>query len=383
MNVVHTAGNYKTLTKAEAGRQPDAKYDRQRFDNYTAWLDLQVRAKQSADKVFQGKMPTGDLYGFRDPMNEVRSALTTPKSEPFLIQEPSFTSGETVRRLYDKQDKLTKQDMPGGTVRTDPWHYPNSQAVHEPEHFDDYRRASTWEDAKNNRPEDKERAAAVSDEMVKQFVFAATGAKAAHVDATSAAVLFGREMDIRPSPETLKEGSLNVDLSCARMPKAVAVAVEGITTIPAASRNRSGRDWSWCMDKPKKQQTGFPSATSKGEQAEIFSNSQTSFFGREQRPNRARSLTDLNAGPGFIKSPEAIISLYPQSAGSGKDGNLDSRRTSPTAPGEAPVGARHLQGGKEAINNFAGSWSVDQGHGPGIGQFHVTKPARNPFLGGL
>lgn len=390
---------YKTLTKAEAGRQPDAKYDRQRFDNYTAWLDLQVRARQEANKVFRGETPNSDLYGFSNPT----TAVTTPRSEPFVVQEPSFTSGDIVRRRYDKQDSVTSQAMDLKVVRTDPWHYPNSQAVREVEHFDDYRSGSCSENSAKNRPTDKERAAAVSDSLVKKFVFAASGAKAAHVDPASAAVLFKKDIEIRPRPESLK--TLNVDLSCARMPKAVAVELEAAYNklSPVSSSGISGgREWGWCMDPQKPAQA--PAPPSRDEEAEKFELNQSSLFGRSSRPARgSRSLTnfgdssgrapgsapgdDRAAGPGFRKYPGTPISSpwYWQGLGVSSDAALDSWRASNKDRDEnaAPGGALVPQGGKSAKQGFAGTWAVDQGKGPGLGQFHIVKPAKNPFLGGL
>lgn len=385
---------YRTLSRHEAGRQPDVKYDRQRFDNYTAWLDLQVRARQEARKVLSGEKAEGDLYGFSSFALEVPTTLP----DPFLVQEPSFTSGDIVRRQYDKRDKVSSQHSAMHTVRTDPWHYPNSQAVQEHEHFDDYRSGSCSDIKPKNRPSDKERAAAVSDAMVKRFVFAASGAKASHFDKASAAVLFGKDIHIRPSPRALE--TLNVDLSCARMPKSVTAAVQAAKKETALSHRG---EWGWCLDRGRAQTAAArvvpPSQDSKGREGEKL---ELSYLHGRAQPSRTRSAGNLqglmqtlecegkdSAGPGFHMYPSTPVDSRPGSTPAppvstvgNKTANLPpiKKPESNTTPDGAPVVP---SGGKHALRGFAGTWSVDQGAGPGIGQFHVAKPARSPFTGAL
>ena len=103
-------------------RQKDFNFDRQRFENYTAFYDLQMRAEQKSQAHFYGRKPDKALYGF-DLKPEVK--LDSGKTKEIVtINERSMTSGTYLKRKIDNNFVLTDgllEDM-----RTDPYHYPNN-----------------------------------------------------------------------------------------------------------------------------------------------------------------------------------------------------------------------------------------------------------------
>merc|ERR550514_240886 len=115
----------------------------------------------SAGPAKPHKQHSRPLYGFarKTTPSTPATANRRPKSAPFLVQEPSFTSGSFVLRQYDRKGTVTSAAMDLKTVRTDPWHYPNAQAVMEQDHFNDYRATSRNDDAapKADRKADRER----------------------------------------------------------------------------------------------------------------------------------------------------------------------------------------------------------------------------------
>ena len=67
------------------GRQSDDYYDRQRFENYSAWIDNQTRAMQKSDAYFFGRQTSKALYGF-EPKRPVKESTRVEK--PFIVQVP-------------------------------------------------------------------------------------------------------------------------------------------------------------------------------------------------------------------------------------------------------------------------------------------------------
>lgn len=170
------------------------EFNHHRFDNYTAWLDLQQRAAQKSKKHFFGEVPKEVLYGF----DEGEPVDYKPREKsPFKVREPAFTSGLKVSRKYDKNATLS--DMPIDFQRTDPFHFPNTVGSTAKCHWEDYRSGNRNPEFIKEclkRPLDKELYAQVSDEQVKDLYKKQTTGKAKPVDKDCAKILFAPDIEV-------------------------------------------------------------------------------------------------------------------------------------------------------------------------------------------
>lgn len=179
--------------------QTDECYDRHRFDNYGAWLDLEGRrAKKKTGITHLG-------FGYAIP-----KPPQPPKAErPFYVQEYSMTSGMLVNRKYNQSETSFRSEK----MRTDPYHGPNTLDVQDADHYKDHRRRIQHSDPRMWKVDPVLRAA-VSDEQVEQIARAERGESRMYPDKNILSILFGE--DIKPKKESFKE--LNVDLSCLDLP---------------------------------------------------------------------------------------------------------------------------------------------------------------------
>lgn len=174
-------------------------YDSHRFDNYTAWLDLQERAEKRSRKVFFSEDNHEPVYGYSELPAPAQSPERT--KSPFRVKENSFTSSTVVTRQYDKSFSLSTGQF--DSVRTDPFHYPNAIATTQGDHWEDHRsgnRNPFFVKPSLMRPLDKELRDAVPDSAVKQLMHSkAMGGKISRpMDVACANILFGNGM--KPSP---------------------------------------------------------------------------------------------------------------------------------------------------------------------------------------
>eukprot|EP00440_Ansanella_granifera_P049085 gb/GFBE01053182.1/.p1 GENE.gb/GFBE01053182.1/~~gb/GFBE01053182.1/.p1 ORF type:complete len:322 (+),score=70.75 gb/GFBE01053182.1/:1-966(+) len=180
------------------GSTSDEYFDRHRFDNYTAWLDMEDRKKNRG----QGKH-LGFGYGVPKPPQPPRP------ERPFYVQEFSMTSGILVNRKYD----ATETNFRAEKMRSDPHHFPNYIDVKDSDHYKDHRRRNCHCDP-DRWTIDPVLRDAVSEEQVKQTVAANRGMTRTYPDPKILDILFSDS--VKPKKETFKE--LNVDLSCLDLP---------------------------------------------------------------------------------------------------------------------------------------------------------------------
>mmetsp|Transcript_119980 Transcript_119980/g.373673 ORF Transcript_119980/g.373673 Transcript_119980/m.373673 type:complete len:329 (-) Transcript_119980:9-995(-) len=203
----------------------ESNYDRHRFDNPSAWLDREERARARAE----GK-PLG--FGYAEPKEHVQP----PPAKPFCAQEYSFTSGLLVNRHYKQfQSPFTTE----GT-RADPWHYPNAMKTQDEDHFKSHKRRSQNCDPRFWKP-DPALSGGVSEHAVMQRLAADRDEVRLNLDPKRLDALFNE--NVRPSAETLHE--LNVDLSVACLPareggsSPSSRAPKGAPVLPPSSRGHS------------------------------------------------------------------------------------------------------------------------------------------------
>lgn len=173
------------------------EYNHHRFDNYTAWIDLQMRAEQKSKQVFFGEQPKEVLYGYEKQETLPR----TRAKSPFKVLEPSFTSGTFINRPYDKNMVLS--DDLFNAERTDPYHYPNVVGCTPTSHWGDYRSGSRnpfYIKDSLKRPLDKELYDSVSDTYIQHTLHnLKCGGKAPKpMDEACAKILFAPDNSVRP-----------------------------------------------------------------------------------------------------------------------------------------------------------------------------------------
>lgn len=366
---------YQTLnSKAELGRLPDGQYDRQRFENYTSWLDSQVRAGRESRKRFFGEEPKGVIYGYAEgppPPDPV-------PAKPFSKWESSFTSGDLVYREYDAGDSLNPRLGLAG-IRSDPYHYPNAQCVVEHDHFLDRRSGSRHPDPRciHPRPIDAELKAAVPEEMVQNWVRSESGVKLSGVDPERLKNFF--DPTIRPNPTEVR--SYNVDLSCVKLPLAeevkadVAVHMRKMSHVPSAASR-----WKWCKPGKNSDMASFApfSALSKVQSSpELMPPPSGGASGRSLgMTGRTTGMTgrsqNMTGRTGYSITPE--LSAEELEA---RDQRLLESMNELKASGPRDL---ELPGGEAAKQGFAGTWNVCQGGGPGFAQYAPpTKPMCSPW----
>ncbi|CAD7943513.1 unnamed protein product [Amoebophrya sp. A25] len=213
-------------------RQNDDRFDRQRFENYTAWLDTQSRAMQKSETYFFGRKVEKPLYGFEPP----RELFQKDKQEkPFVIQEPSFTSGTVCARKYDKNYIVTDDKLED--LRADPYHEPNFMAIKTKDHFGDHRSGSRhpmkerlpqlW------RPVDKELRKAVPQEMVDSWMKANGGdSKKSNKTDPTFQVLFRSDNDVLARSNAQRIRELNLDTSTTALPHYLEEQKKGLPPPP-------------------------------------------------------------------------------------------------------------------------------------------------------
>merc|ERR1719473_2125252 len=90
-------------------------YDRARFTNATAWVDMRERAMDTAAKRSNPGLETQTLWGYTPP---------APPSPPrkdgpmFTVSEPSFASRTMVHRVYNMTPGVPTL-LPGPPPRAD------------------------------------------------------------------------------------------------------------------------------------------------------------------------------------------------------------------------------------------------------------------------
>jgi len=365
---------FQTLShKADLGRQSDTQYDRQRFDNYNSWLDMNVRAQRESRKRFFGEVPKGVIYGY----SEAPPAPEQIPGKPFSKWESSFTSGELVYREYDANDSLNPRLTTAG-IRSDPYHYPNAQCVEEKNHFEDRRAGSRHPDPRcvpYERPIDKELRAAVPDEMVQNWVRSEGGVKLSGVPPERLKDFFSS--DVRPDPEQVR--SYNVDLSCVNLPVAEAIKADiGAHMRKMAHVPSAASRWKWCK----------PGKNSHDAEALFSAKSQMSSPGM----SKVRSTPELQRPPSGVSNQGMTGRSFDMTGRTGRYsvtpelsvGELEARdkRLLESVNELKASGQREMEypGGDAAKQGFAGTWNVCQGGGPGFAQFAPpTKPMCSPW----
>jgi len=225
------------VTTTPAGLAESSHFSNHRFDNYSSWLDREVRAKLR-------KRGEGQGYGYPIP----RAPAPVKKEKPFYVQECSMTSGLLVQRRYNQAANLP---FPLDAVRTDPYHYPNQQGVEEEHHFEDRRARSQHIDPTRRKdlPRDKVLRDAVPEEMIKNMMLAQVKdmKQAAMIDPGIQQILFDPKM--RPTAESVRE--LNVDFSCVDLPAKEIPEKEKTRASPSLppkpAGKPTGKEWSWCL----------------------------------------------------------------------------------------------------------------------------------------
>merc|ERR1719453_2939918 len=98
-------------------------YDRARFTNATAWVDMRERAMDTAAQRNNPGMETQTLWGFVPPATPAPPRKDGPM---FTVSEPTFTGGHMVHRVYNMQPGVpTLLPEPLMVNRTSPHHFPN------------------------------------------------------------------------------------------------------------------------------------------------------------------------------------------------------------------------------------------------------------------
>mmetsp|Transcript_88191 Transcript_88191/g.273263 ORF Transcript_88191/g.273263 Transcript_88191/m.273263 type:complete len:325 (+) Transcript_88191:95-1069(+) len=176
----------------------ESNFDNHRFDNPSAWLDREARARARAE----GK-PLG--YGYAEP----RKPPEPPQEKPFYSQEYSFTSGNLINRKYNQFQSNYKTEA----TRADPWHYPNSMKTEDADHFRNHKRRSQNCDPRFWKP-DPALSSGISEGDVQQKLAAERDEVRSNIDPKRMEILFAD--NVRPRAQNLHE--LNVDLSCISLP---------------------------------------------------------------------------------------------------------------------------------------------------------------------
>jgi hypothetical protein len=370
---------YQTLnSKFELGRQSDGQYDRQRFENYTSWLDMQVRAGRESRKRFFGEEPKGVIYGYA----EGAPPPETIPARPFSKLEPSFTNGDLVYRAYDANDSLNPRLSIAG-IRSDPYHYPNAMCVKEKDHFMDRRAGSRHPDPRciRPRPVDAELKAAVPEEMVANWVRAEGGVKLSGVPPERLKDFF--DGDIRPNAAQVRQ--YNVDLSCVHLPLAEAIKSD----VSAMSRKMShvpsaASRWKWCKpgknsetssEAPLSGVSGMSKVRSSPELMQSFSGASARSQGAT---GRSQDMTQRTHDMGTSRT--GVYSVTPELSPEELEARDHMLIESMNKLKESQPRDVELPGGTAAKQGFAGTWNVCQGGGPGFAQFAPpTKPMCSPW----
>jgi len=187
-------------TQSHPSKMTDDTFDHHRFDNYTAWIDLQERAERKSRSVFFHEESKDKIYGFSNEPAVI--TVVDPVKKPFKVTENSFTSGEVVTRQYDENAAVS--DGKFEVIRSDPFHFPNVVATTKTDHWGDYRSGSRDPfiiKPQLVRPLDKELRDAVPDSAVKQLVhMKAMGGKVNRpVDRACADILFAAKTEVAPT----------------------------------------------------------------------------------------------------------------------------------------------------------------------------------------
>jgi len=164
-----------------------------RFDNPSSWLDREKKAVQLYDKIFLGKPPTEELYGYKKHNIQVTDRI----KEEFKKREPAFTSGCPVLRTYDRNHQVS--DGPLEPFRSDPFHFPNTVGSTNKCHWGDWRsgnRNPEFIKPTLLRPLDKELYDAVSEEDVAALYKKQHFGVSKPMDPTCAEILFGPEIEV-------------------------------------------------------------------------------------------------------------------------------------------------------------------------------------------
>jgi ribosomal protein L12E/L44/L45/RPP1/RPP2 len=220
-------------TKTDVGLQESDFYSLHRFDNHSAWLDRELRAKRRV---------RGEHKGFGFP---IQRAPAPPREErPFYVQEAGFTSGQLLNRKYEQLETSYKLEK----VRTDPYHYPNQMRVEEKQHYEDRRARSQHIDPTRRKelPRDMVLKEAVPEEMIQNTLMANYKDMKYQIDQDILNILVDK--NVRPEPATIKE--LNVDLSCVDLPAREKRGEESAAAAAQAaskSTKGAGKDWTWCL----------------------------------------------------------------------------------------------------------------------------------------
>lgn len=148
-----------------------------------------------------------------------------------------MTSGKLLTRRYDQTETSYKLDKD----RSDPYHYPNHLRVEEDQHYEDRRARSQHIDPTRRKelPRDQVLKDAVPEEMVKNIIMANYKDMKVKPDPDVLAIQF--DPDLRLQKETVRE--LNVDLSCCDLP----AREKPIESSRKIETTRSGKDWGWCL----------------------------------------------------------------------------------------------------------------------------------------
>mmetsp|Transcript_110496 Transcript_110496/g.195597 ORF Transcript_110496/g.195597 Transcript_110496/m.195597 type:complete len:307 (+) Transcript_110496:77-997(+) len=224
-----------SIIKSNVGVEDSNFYNHHRFDNYTGWLDMEIRKKNRAQRKALG-------FGYPVP----RPGPPAKEEPEFVVQEAGFTSGKLLNRRYTQ----LKSPFTLEGVRTDPYHYPNGMRVTESQHYEDRRARSQHIDAFKRKemelPRDRELAAAVPDELVKNH--ANPPATRMQIDPNLLKIKF--DTGVKPQSHTVHE--LNVDLSCCQLPpreRPPSYGSKQMARTHAAGQagGSRGREWSWCL----------------------------------------------------------------------------------------------------------------------------------------
>lgn len=248
-------------------RHPEdvSRYNKHRFDNHSAWMDMQIRRDAQARGNHQG-------WGFA----ELQMPPKPKKEKHFHVCEPSMTSGEMVLRKVPKVEKT----FPLEDERVSLHHYPNYKNVKDEDHYEDWRARSQHIDPSRRKamPKDKVLSDAVTDEMVQGRILAEKADNRKPVDAKLLALRFAEvQLDAESVRELQKEH--RVDWSCTNIPSredpkrldapgvavskrswAMSGSIEPPPDIPKhpdvipgeiQQPKQSDAKWSWCLGKPQ------------------------------------------------------------------------------------------------------------------------------------